>query len=188
MGVTDMEKQTKYKPSMGLAFNEENEMRMLSKMAKEGWIFHSFSKLGYNFTKGKPQELIYSMDTYELKKGENEQYINLFEDAGWTHICSIENLFHFFSAVPGTKPIYTDKTTMIEKYEQGKKSVHKTAKIFGIIFLISFLLYKLLHNYWNNEIVIFLTKLISGLGLGFSIAMIITGMAFDRRIKKISQQ
>ncbi|MCK4258849.1 MAG: DUF2812 domain-containing protein [Halanaerobiales bacterium] len=178
-------KQKKFKFSMGLAFNEDKEMKMLSKMAKAGWIFSSWSKLGYNFKKGDPQDLIYCTDTYNLKEGESEQYFNLFTDAGWTHVCSVGSSIHFFSAQPNTKSIYTDKVTLAEKYENSKKDVHKAAIVLSIILVTSFLINILLNRFWNNEVVDFLVTLITGLSFGCLVAMIMTSIALNSRIKNL---
>ncbi|XYN84573.1 DUF2812 domain-containing protein [Bacillus subtilis subsp. subtilis] len=43
----------------------------------------------------------------------------MFENAGWEHVCS-EYTTHIFAAAPGTKPIYSDRSTMIDKYKQSE--------------------------------------------------------------------
>src|SRR5690606_2464480 len=44
----------------------------------------------------------------------------IFEKAGWSHVCS-EAGTHMFKAAPGTKPIYSDKESSVDKVSrQGK--------------------------------------------------------------------
>jgi len=154
MGVIRMNerKQKKFKLSMGLAFNEEREMKMLSNMARKGWIFKSFSNLGYHFEKGEPVDLIYSVDNHHLKDEENEQYFQIFKDGGWNHICSEGKYYHFFSAPLNTKPIYTDKETMSEKYTSGGKDVLKASLFLGLIFLILALISMTFNRFLENEL------------------------------------
>jgi hypothetical protein len=124
----------KYVPCRGLAFFEEKEMKKLSEYAKKGWILESFTTLGYKLRKGEPRDIVYSLD---YQKGLNQEHIAFFEGSGWSHVCSVGNEIHFFSAPAGTKPIYTDISTTIDKYEREKKQMGKMA----LPFLISTVLF-----------------------------------------------
>ncbi|MCM3767045.1 DUF2812 domain-containing protein [Neobacillus niacini] len=130
-------KKVKYVPSGGLAFYEEKEMLKLGKYAKEGWILEKFAGLGYSLRKGEPQDIQYSLD---YQKDADEEYFAIFEAAGWSHVCSEGNEIHIFSAPTGTKPIYTDKPTIVEKYEREKKQMGKTALPFFISTVVFWLL------------------------------------------------
>lgn len=136
-------KLTKYIPSMGLAFFEEKEMKKLRKYAKEGWFLESFAPLGYKLRKGRPKDIEYSLD---YNKGADEDYYSYFEAAGWSHVCSTGNEIHIFSSPLGTKPIYSDKVTHIEKYEREHKQMGKLALPSLIVFVI-FLSLSILANY-----------------------------------------
>lgn len=48
-----------------------------------------------------------------------DEYIELFENAGWEHVCS-EYTTHIFAAPPGTEPIYFDHSTKIDKHKQSE--------------------------------------------------------------------
>jgi hypothetical protein len=102
-----MKKENKYIMNMGLAFDEDRAMKKLSRMAKEGWILKEMSLSRYKLVKGKPKEIVYSMDYKELSKDDNE-YFEVFQSSGWEHMCSF-GAYHFFSAPPETVPIYTEK-------------------------------------------------------------------------------
>lgn len=115
---------TKYVRSKGLAFAENVEMAMLSLYAREGWILDKFGLFGYKLKKAKPQRLQYSLD-YRSKA--DEEYFSYFKQAGWTHVCSMSNTIHIFSAPEGTNPIYTDSDTESEKYISQYKSTKQLA-------------------------------------------------------------
>lgn len=174
----------KYRPSMGIAFNEENEMKMLSNMAKEGWRFYSFSKLGYWFKKVEPQELVYCMDTRVLKKSEQEQYFELFEESGWTYVTSYGNSMHFFCASIGTTPIYTDRQTTAEKHRQSRDVVLKGAATTAIITIGSFIAEVICVKIFNNDIIQSLIGMIGGGAMGLTAALAVTGIVLNSKIKK----
>ena len=61
-----------------------------------------------------------------------------FKEAGWQHVCSTGHAMHIFSASPGTKPIYSDVETIIDRYEREKRSVGKAALsiLVAMVFLL----------------------------------------------------
>jgi hypothetical protein len=117
-------KKVKYISNGGLAFFEEKEMKKLAKFAKAGWILEKFAGLGYKLRKEESQDIEYSLD---YQKEADDEYFALFEAAGWIHVCSSGNEIHIFSAPTGTKPIYSDRPTTVEKYEREKNNMGKAA-------------------------------------------------------------
>lgn len=105
--------------SEGLAFSEEKDMKRLSDMACKGWVLDSFAFMGYKLRKAEPQNLIYSLDYRAVNDDSMDEYLDIFENAGWEHVCS-EYTTHIFAAAPGTKPIYSDRSTLIDKYKQSE--------------------------------------------------------------------
>lgn len=136
-------KQTKYTMSGGIAFSEEKDLEKLSDYAKKGWILDRFALFGYKLKKAEPQEIQYSMD---FQPDADEEYFMYFEEAGWSHVCSVGNQIHIFSASLGIKPIYSDKATIIERYEREKKQMGKAALITLTISVV-FLLFNLMSSY-----------------------------------------
>ncbi|MGG1242146.1 DUF2812 domain-containing protein [Bacillus cabrialesii] len=112
-------KQRKYMMSEGLAFSEEKDMKRLSDMASKGWVLDSFAFMGYKLRKAEPQNLIYSLDYRAVEDHNMDEYLDIFENAGWEHICSVYDT-HIFAAAPETKSIYSDRSTMIDKYKQSE--------------------------------------------------------------------
>lgn len=140
-------KKVKYIPNNGLAFYEEKEMKKLAEYAKEGWILEKFAGLTYKLRKGESQDIEYSLD---YQKNADEEYFALFEAAGWSHVCSSDEI-HIFKAPRGTKPIYTDRPTIIEKYEREKKEMGKHALPFLISTIVFWLLGILSNSVWALE-------------------------------------
>ncbi|MCY8068388.1 DUF2812 domain-containing protein [Bacillus haynesii] len=134
-------KQIKYMMSEGLAFSEEKDMKKLSEMASKGWMLDSFAFMGYKLKKGEPKNVTYSIDYQDIDEDSFEGYIEMFVAAGWEHVCSRHRM-HVFAAPPGTSPIYTDRSTLIEKYKRSEKSVrYVTITLICLTFLTTILHY-----------------------------------------------
>lgn len=97
----------------GLAWTEDRDMKRLNELSKEGWMLSGFSYLSYELKKEEPKEYIYCMDSQKVEN--KEEYIQLFKDGGWEYILNYGDMY-FYRALPGTKAIYSDKTSLAEKY------------------------------------------------------------------------
>ena len=124
---------TKYIVSKGLSFAEYEEMQMLSEYASKGWKLEKFAFMGYKLKRAKPEKLQYSLD-YRINP--DEEYFSYFNEAGWNKVCSIGNIMHIFSALEGTKKIYTDNDTEIEKYISQYELMKKMAIPSSVCFII----------------------------------------------------
>jgi Protein of unknown function (DUF2812) len=109
-------RQTKYITSGGLAFSEDKDMEKLRRFSLKGWHVSDFKFMGYTLEKGESSDYIYSVDYCLLKEDEEEEYFYFFSSSGWSHITSKGGI-HLFRADPGTKPIYSDRDTSAEKYD-----------------------------------------------------------------------
>ncbi|ERI94672.1 hypothetical protein HMPREF1982_00809 [Clostridiales bacterium oral taxon 876 str. F0540] len=127
---------TKYVMIRGLAFSEESDMERLSNYAKQGWILEGISGgFLYKLKKDEPQDLVYSLD-YHINA--DEEYFTIFKEAGWKKVVSLEDQMHIFSAQFGTKPIYSDGPSEIDKYISVKNTTKRGAiysSIAGIILI-----------------------------------------------------
>jgi len=137
----------KYLLNMGLAFDEDRVIKRLNDLSKDGWFLSEMTLFRYKLIKGESKELIYAMDYKDLKENEDE-YFQIFENSGWTHMCS-HGPFHFFSALPGTVAIYTDKENYQEKYKS-TKGVYLKSLIISLTILI---LTSLLEIFVDNNII-----------------------------------
>lgn len=130
-------RQTKYLTSGGLAFSEDKDMEKLRKFSLKGWHVKNFKLMGYTLEKGESLDYIYSIDYRWLKEDERKEYFGFFSSSGWSHVTSEGNI-HLFRAHPGTKPIYTDRDTTVEKY---KSSIGPIMKITIALFFITALVW-----------------------------------------------
>jgi len=105
---------SKYVMISGLAFSEESDMERLKKYASQGWILEDIiGGFFYKLKKDKPQDIVYNLD---YQTDANEEYLTIFKEAGWKLVVSVEKQMHIFSAQAGTKPIYSDCESEIDKY------------------------------------------------------------------------
>lgn len=105
---------TKYVMSNGLAYSETKDMEMLRRRALQGWVLKRFAFAGYRFESGGREDVVFSIDYRALKADEEEEYMEMFQQAGWTLVCS-EQTMHIFKAEKGTAPIYSDRDSSRDK-------------------------------------------------------------------------
>lgn len=120
----------------GLAFSEENDMEKLKNYASQGWILEDIVwGFFYKLRKDKPKNIVYNLD-YQIEI--NEEYFTMFKEAGWKIVVSVENYMHIFSAQVGTKPIYSDSESEIDKYTSIRNTTKK-GTLYSLIIAIALL-------------------------------------------------
>jgi hypothetical protein len=113
-----IKKETRYVMIGGLAFSERSDMTRLQRLAEDGWLLDGISfGMWFRLRKADPEQVEYSMD---YRDEADEDYFQYFNSAGWQHVLSLDHV-HIFKAPRGTKPLYTDSQTTLEKYRQEKK-------------------------------------------------------------------
>ena len=178
-----MKKKYKYILNMGLAFDEERLIKRLSKMAKEGWILQKMTLFRYKLVKGQPKDIVYSMDYNKLDKNDTE-YFQLFENSGWQHMCSY-GPFHFFSASPGSIPLYTDKENYLNKYTNPRKVYKNTAVISLSLIILVAIIQTLLGNKISGTVMEKILLVIGMLSGVLAAPSSMVAIAFHRREKRI---
>ena len=128
-------KNKKYIICSGLAFADQEDMEMLHQYALDGWIFKEFKGICYVLYKEEPQDLIFSYDMQKVKKEEQEDYLRIFEEAGWEMIPCKDNTLHFFCAKNGTVALHSNSETRSEQF----KTVFYVSLIFTLIGIILFI-------------------------------------------------
>lgn len=124
----------KYVMIGGFAFTEESDMKKLKNYAKEGWILDKIvGGFFYKLRKAEPQNIVYSLD---YQNEANEEYFAIFKEAGWTPVVSLENQMYIFSAQEGTKPIYSDSKTEIDKYIKMRNQTKKGSIVSSVIAVV----------------------------------------------------
>lgn len=105
----------RYIPCSGLAFGDREDMEMLHVYAKKGWVFQKY-KLGcYVLHKEEPIDLIFSYDMQKVKKDEIEEYISIYEHAGWKLVDRASEI-SFFCAPRGTINPHSDQATRNQQF------------------------------------------------------------------------
>jgi hypothetical protein len=103
------------------AWQDEDEEAWLREMSNQGW---HLSGIGfptvYSFQSGLPENYVYRLDYRSHWKMDKEDYLQLFNDAGWEYVEQMAG-WHYFrqAAQPGEElEIYTDAESKIEKYQR----------------------------------------------------------------------
>ncbi|WP_373598652.1 DUF2812 domain-containing protein [Paraclostridium bifermentans] len=182
----------KYKYVMigGVAFSEEADMEKLSNYAKQGWILEGIKGgFFYKLRKDEPQDIIYSLD---YQSDANEEYLSIFEEAGWEHVVSSGNVIHIFSAKAGTKPIYSDCESELSKYitirDKSKKgslySLILSIILTGMLVLSGFFMrqiFLIIVAVWFIDIVVFIFNFMPYLAYNNRIKEMKKGGKYNKR-------
>ncbi|AIY83711.1 hypothetical protein U729_2248 [Clostridium baratii str. Sullivan] len=166
--------------NLGYAFDEERVLKKFRKLSKEGWTLKKSNILNYELVKGEKKEQIYSMDYRDFSKNKEglDEYIEIFKAGGWEYVCSNQNMFHFFKANVGTKPIYATKKEEAEKY----RDIYKISKITALVSVICLLLSIIFIVKTKGISIILLVILASSAGILMPSIMMI--LALNRKFKK----
>ena len=105
----------KYVFSRGVAFYPEKEMELLRVMAKQGWHLKRMNGLGFlEFVQGDCEDQRFSVDFFTGSKAELDDYLAIYQEAGWTYVANFKEKYFYFKADPCTPAIYSDE----ESYSQ----------------------------------------------------------------------
>jgi uncharacterized integral membrane protein len=103
------------------AWQDEQEEAWLRSMSQNGWHLSSVGlPCIYRFRAGEPQDYVYRLDYQTLKKRDQQDYLQLFSDAGWEHLCQMSG-WHYFrtEAIEGeAAEIFTDVESKVAKYKR----------------------------------------------------------------------
>lgn len=143
-----MMKKRKYVCRFFLAWQDRAEEKWLSEMAMNGWMLKKLFLFVYLFEKTEPNETVYRLDYKATSNRDEEEYIRIFQDAGWRHVTRLFN-WHYFAADASqvqTTAIYTDRESEALKYK-GLLRVLYTVFIGVCLSLFLPLLYVGVHGY-----------------------------------------
>ena len=129
-------KQKKLVMMGGFATSEASDMRKLKKLAQKGWRLTGSKYLCYQLEKSEPEDLDFATDYLDEP---DEEYFLAFEKAGWKHALSVAHV-HIFSAPAGTTPIYTDRSSEIQKLQNQEKFFKKPAFVFSLLLVMAFVI------------------------------------------------
>lgn len=130
-----MEQQTVKRYRMNMSWNYEKEEAWLNEMSEQGFQFQKAGLLNSTFVHDDSSRYTYRLDyqTGNPKDVEFQNYIDLYQDAGWEYVSSYGSMWHYFRRVwqPGEQPkLYTDKDSLVAQYK-------KIQRLMGIMLLIN---------------------------------------------------
>jgi hypothetical protein len=102
----------------------EKEEQYLNEMAKQGYLLEKSNSLGiYTFKRAEPQDLSYKVDFRTFSsKSQFEDYLALFHDAGWDHVCGTRSsgsqYFLPRSGKEQTDDIFSDTESKAGRYKR----------------------------------------------------------------------
>ncbi len=101
-------------------WDDEKEEAWLRKMAIEGWYLTKVGLINsYEFKQNESKDLIYRIDYKDGYNLKLDEYILIFKDSGWEHICEMSGRHYFRTPMRGEDEpeIYTDNESKITKYQ-----------------------------------------------------------------------
>jgi hypothetical protein len=116
-----MEKKMMRKFKWYWPWQDEEQETWLTEMSHEGWHLSSVGLPSfYYFESGGPKDFVYRLDYRSHSKRDQEDYLQLFEDAGWEHVGEISGWQYFRkpAGAEGGLEVYTDPESKIEKYRR----------------------------------------------------------------------
>lgn len=165
-----------------LAFSDQQDTKRLSEFASKGLLLNDYRipLLSYRLIPQEKQEVDFLIDFHQ---GAAQEYVDSYAQNGWDHVFSHEDL-HYFKAVKGTTPYFTDIEGRSQRYK-------KESKRFGIYTLIS-LLPTLLFGYLlftfqtSDELVTLPLFILSGLSVMSLIFCIMPFVTYHFRAKRLT--
>jgi len=116
-GITD---NIKYRSVFKIffAWQGEKEEKWLKEMSGGGWHLNRVGYCNYGFVRGKPEDIIYKLDFKPFLNKKIDDYITLFEDAGWEYIARLGCWYYFKAeAKKGhSLELYSDNASKIRMY------------------------------------------------------------------------
>ncbi|SHF72160.1 DUF2812 domain-containing protein [Ornithinibacillus halophilus] len=101
-----------------LASNIEKEEKWLTEMSNKGLHLTKYRLMTYYFEEDPNNSYVYQTD---FRPEADEDYFQLYRDAGWEYVDDAVNLFHYFrkdNREQGVKKIYSDKESVKESYSR----------------------------------------------------------------------
>ena len=102
-----MEKKVVYR--IATIADYDREALYLGKMHAQGWKLKEVSysilvvAVKYTFEKCQPEQVVYQLDFYPMKRSERASYLQLFKDCGWEHITDFNGFSYFRKLYSGVE-------------------------------------------------------------------------------------
>jgi hypothetical protein len=102
-------------------WQDGKEEAWLEGMSQKGWHLKSVQlPCVYTFDKGEPYRNVYRLDYMLVKKDKLDEYLQIFQDAGWEYVGEMSNWRYWRKRVVNgeTPEIFTDNESKIRKYQR----------------------------------------------------------------------
>ncbi|RUS43535.1 DUF2812 domain-containing protein [Cohnella sp. AR92] len=110
---------------LSLSWEHDKEENYLNRLSAEGLHFEKISGfVRYTLKRDPSVRYTYRLDYqggFNKKTNNKQEYIGLFEDAGWEYVSSYGNMWHYFRREwrEGEEPqLYTDRESMVGFYKR----------------------------------------------------------------------
>jgi len=101
------------------AWEDDKEEQFLEKMAADGYKLNTVQLGKYTFVEDKPAKIKYQLDFKGLGRMKEDEYLQIFEDAGWECIDTLGSWYYFRKEYTDDEPdisIFSDNKSRLEKY------------------------------------------------------------------------
>lgn len=101
------------------AWQDEKEEEWLREMNLKGWKFKKFSWFRYTFEKTEPKDVIYRLDYKSTTNKDIDEYLQIYEDAGWEHVDEFFGWNYFRTDAKDCvyPEIFSDNASKVQKYK-----------------------------------------------------------------------
>jgi len=103
------------------AWNDDKEEKFLEDMAADGYKLKNVSIGMYEFISSEPEKVRYQLDFKGINRMSEEEYLQIFEDAGWECVDTLGSWYYFRKAYDEEAPdisIFNDNKSRLEKYRR----------------------------------------------------------------------
>ncbi len=104
-----------------MAWNDDKEEIFLEDMAAKGFELQNIGYGKYTFKEGTPKKIKYQLDFKGLTKMPEQEYLQIYEDAGWEYIHRLGSWYYFAKEYDEKTPdisIFNDNNSRLEKYRR----------------------------------------------------------------------
>jgi hypothetical protein len=112
-----MKTETKRVFRLFFVWQDEAEEKWLERQERDGWRLARPGPL-YLFERSTPAEARYRLDYRSRMPGGQQEYLDLFRDAGWHWVGRFGGWQYFRSSSPEAPEVFSDVTSRMQKYKQ----------------------------------------------------------------------
>nr|WP_219639005.1 DUF2812 domain-containing protein [Cohnella sp. CFH 77786] len=149
-----MEVRSERKYRLNLSWDYDKEEAWLNELSSQGLHLKKAGFLSGAFSRDESARYTYSLDYQPgfLKHGKLQEYIDLYQDAGWEYVCTYGGIWHYFRRAwqPGETPrLYTDMASLVTHYRKIQRMMGIMLLLNMGIFLMNMMNLLLRNNLWT---------------------------------------